>query len=73
VALIANATLPGQQIVRGRLADIASEARARQLTAPALLLIGNVAAFDPTALAPPELAIEDFSAARTPAALGALA
>ena len=72
VALIAHATLPDQQIVRGTLADIAAEARARQLTAPALLLIGNVAAFDPTALAP-ELAIEDFSTARPPAALGALA
>jgi uroporphyrin-III C-methyltransferase/precorrin-2 dehydrogenase/sirohydrochlorin ferrochelatase len=72
VALIAHATLPGQQIVRGTLADIVAEARARQLTAPALLLIGNVAAFDPTAFAP-ELATEDFSAARTPAALGALA
>ena len=72
VAVIAHATLPGQQIVRGTLADIAAEARARQLTAPALLLVGNVAAFDPAAFAP-ELALEDFSAARTPAALGALA
>ena len=72
VALIAHATLPGQQIVRGTLADIVAEARARRLTAPALLLIGNVAAFDPTAFAP-ELATDDFSAARTPEALGALA
>ena len=72
VAVIAHATLPGQQIVRGTLAAIAAAARARQLTAPALLLVGNVAAFDPAAFAP-ELALEDFSAARTPAALGALA
>ena len=72
VAVIAHATLPGQQIVRGTLAAIAAAARARQLTAPALLLVGNVAAFDPAAFAP-ELALEDYSAARTPAALGALA
>jgi uroporphyrin-III C-methyltransferase/precorrin-2 dehydrogenase/sirohydrochlorin ferrochelatase len=63
-ALIAHATLPEQQIVRGTLADIATQARARQLTAPALLLTGNVAAFDPA---------EDLSAARSPTAVGALA
>jgi uroporphyrin-III C-methyltransferase len=71
-ALIAHATLPGQQIVRGTLADIAAQARARQLEAPALLLIGNVAAFDATAAAA-EPASEEFSAARPSAAVGALA
>jgi uroporphyrin-III C-methyltransferase/precorrin-2 dehydrogenase/sirohydrochlorin ferrochelatase len=64
-ALIAHATLPEQQIVRGTLADIVAQARVRQLAAPALLIVGNVAAFDPAA--------EDFGAARPPAAVGALA
>jgi len=48
-ALIAHATLPGQQIVRGTLADILPLARARQLAPPALLIVGNVAAFAATA------------------------
>ena len=71
-ALIAHATLPEQQIVRGTLADIVAQARARQLAAPALLIVGNVAAFDPSAMSL-EPASEDFSAAHTPAAVGALA
>jgi uroporphyrin-III C-methyltransferase/precorrin-2 dehydrogenase/sirohydrochlorin ferrochelatase len=70
--LIAQATRPEQQIVRGTLADIAAQARARQLAAPVLLLIGNVAAFDPAALAA-QPAAEDLSATRAPAVLGALA
>jgi uroporphyrin-III C-methyltransferase / precorrin-2 dehydrogenase / sirohydrochlorin ferrochelatase len=44
-ALIAQATLPGQQIVRGTLADIVVRARTRGLAPPALLVVGNVAAF----------------------------
>lgn len=71
-ALIAHATLPEQQIVRGTLADIVAQARVRQLAAPALLIVGNVAAFDPAAMSA-EPATEDVSAARTPAAVGALA
>jgi uroporphyrin-III C-methyltransferase/precorrin-2 dehydrogenase/sirohydrochlorin ferrochelatase len=71
-ALIAHATLPEQQIVRGTLADVVAQARVRQLAAPALLVVGNVAAFDPAAMSA-ELAQEDFSAVHTPAAAGALA
>jgi uroporphyrin-III C-methyltransferase/precorrin-2 dehydrogenase/sirohydrochlorin ferrochelatase len=44
-ALIAHATLPGQQIVRATLADIVARARTRELAPPALLIVGNVAAF----------------------------
>ena len=46
VALIAQATLPGQQVLRGTLADICSRATAQVITPPALLIVGNVAAFD---------------------------
>jgi siroheme synthase len=44
-ALIERATLPGQRIVRGSLADIASLAVEQQVTPPALLIVGAVAAF----------------------------
>src|SRR5215468_4041842 len=44
-AVIAHASLPEQQIVRGTLADIVARARAQQLAPPALLIVGNVAAF----------------------------
>jgi uroporphyrin-III C-methyltransferase/precorrin-2 dehydrogenase/sirohydrochlorin ferrochelatase len=44
-ALIAHATLPEQQILRGTLADILARAGAQQLAPPALLITGNVAAF----------------------------
>jgi uroporphyrin-III C-methyltransferase/precorrin-2 dehydrogenase/sirohydrochlorin ferrochelatase len=48
-ALIAHATLPGQRIVRGTLADILARAQTQQLAPPALLIVGNVAAFAATA------------------------
>ena len=48
-AVIAHATLPGQQVVRGTLADILARAHARQLAPPALLITGNAAAFAATA------------------------
>ena len=44
-ALIAHATLPEQQIVRGTLADIVARVRTRQIAPPALLIVGNVAAY----------------------------
>jgi uroporphyrinogen III methyltransferase/synthase len=43
VALVRWATLPGQEIVEGMLADIAARARAARLRAPALLIAGRVA------------------------------
>jgi uroporphyrin-III C-methyltransferase / precorrin-2 dehydrogenase / sirohydrochlorin ferrochelatase len=48
-AVIAHATLPEQQIVRGTLADIVARARTQQIVPPALLIVGNVAAFAATA------------------------
>jgi uroporphyrin-III C-methyltransferase / precorrin-2 dehydrogenase / sirohydrochlorin ferrochelatase len=42
VALIAQATLPTQRVVRGTLADIAEAARSGGLGAPALLFVGEV-------------------------------
>jgi len=48
-AIIAHATLPEQQIVRGTLADIVARARTRPLAPPALLIVGNVAGFAATA------------------------
>jgi uroporphyrin-III C-methyltransferase / precorrin-2 dehydrogenase / sirohydrochlorin ferrochelatase len=44
-ALIERATLPGQRIVRGSLADIASLAVEQQVAPPALLIVGAVAGF----------------------------
>jgi uroporphyrin-III C-methyltransferase / precorrin-2 dehydrogenase / sirohydrochlorin ferrochelatase len=44
-ALIARATLPEQQVVRGTLTDIVARVRALEVTPPALLIVGNVAAF----------------------------
>ncbi|MBV8143747.1 MAG: uroporphyrinogen-III C-methyltransferase [Gammaproteobacteria bacterium] len=44
--LIARATLPGQQTVRGTLADIVARVRSLEIDPPALLITGNVAAFD---------------------------
>lgn len=46
MAVIARATLPGQRVVRGTLADIAGRAAAQGIAPPALLIVGNVAAFD---------------------------
>jgi uroporphyrin-III C-methyltransferase/precorrin-2 dehydrogenase/sirohydrochlorin ferrochelatase len=44
-ALIACATLAGQQIVRGTLANIIPRVKTLEITPPALLIVGNVAAF----------------------------
>jgi uroporphyrin-III C-methyltransferase / precorrin-2 dehydrogenase / sirohydrochlorin ferrochelatase len=43
-ALIERATLPGQRVLRARLADIALLARRERIAAPALLIVGPVAA-----------------------------
>jgi uroporphyrin-III C-methyltransferase / precorrin-2 dehydrogenase / sirohydrochlorin ferrochelatase len=57
VAIIERATLPGQRVLRGTLADIAQRALEAQLEAPALLVVGAVAALagadDLSALAAP--------------------
>jgi uroporphyrin-III C-methyltransferase/precorrin-2 dehydrogenase/sirohydrochlorin ferrochelatase len=45
VAIIEKATLPGQRVVRGVLGDIVAQARALKVSAPALLIAGEVAAF----------------------------
>jgi len=44
-AVVAHASLPEQQIVRGTLADIVERAETQQLAPPALLIVGSVAAF----------------------------
>lgn len=69
-AIIAHATCPEQQIVRGTIADIVARARTQQLAPPALLIVGNVAAFAATDSATGST----VAAAATPArAAGALA
>ncbi|NMF86868.1 uroporphyrinogen-III C-methyltransferase [Aromatoleum petrolei] len=50
-AVIAHGTLPTQQQVVGTLADIAERARAAALPTPALIVIGDVAAYAATRLA----------------------
>jgi uroporphyrin-III C-methyltransferase / precorrin-2 dehydrogenase / sirohydrochlorin ferrochelatase len=78
-AVIARATLPNQQIVRGTLADILARVRGLQVTPPALLIVGNVAAFaadlpGSIAAALPAGVAPDFTAPRATAmAAGALA
>ena len=75
-ALIAHATLPAQQIVQGALADIVARAHTRALAPPALLIVGNVAAFSAAADAGgfPAAAGSFTAAASAPAlAAGALA
>ena len=68
-ALISQATLPGQQILRGTLAGIVAQARVQQVAAPAVLIVGNIAAFAAT-----ESLSEYAAATGTPAlAAGALA
>jgi uroporphyrin-III C-methyltransferase / precorrin-2 dehydrogenase / sirohydrochlorin ferrochelatase len=52
-AIIERATLPGQRVLRTRLADVALLARREQVTAPALLVLGRVAA--PAGYAPAEV------------------
>lgn len=52
-AVIAHGTLPTQQQVVGTLADIADRAGEARLPAPALIVIGNVAAYAETRLAIP--------------------
>jgi uroporphyrin-III C-methyltransferase/precorrin-2 dehydrogenase/sirohydrochlorin ferrochelatase len=70
-ALIAHATLPEEQIVRGTLADIGARVRALGVTPPALLIVGNVAAF--AAEAPHGAAEFAPPASRAAVAEGALA
>jgi len=70
-ALIAHATLPEQQIVRGTLADIAARVRALEVAPPALLIVGNVAGF--AAEAPHGAAEFAPPASRAAVAEGALA
>ncbi|MGH8148612.1 MAG: siroheme synthase CysG [Steroidobacteraceae bacterium] len=43
-AVVERATLPGERVLRGTLADIASLARAERIAAPALLIVGDAAA-----------------------------
>ncbi|MBV9696459.1 MAG: uroporphyrinogen-III C-methyltransferase [Gammaproteobacteria bacterium] len=55
VALIERATLPGERVLRGTLADIVARARAASIAAPALLVSGAVAA-EPALVQLPALA-----------------
>ena len=59
-AIIERATLPGQRILRGTLGNIAALAQASEVEPPAILILGDVAAFaaaEPgTASVPPEAA-----------------
>jgi uroporphyrin-III C-methyltransferase/precorrin-2 dehydrogenase/sirohydrochlorin ferrochelatase len=43
VAIVEQATLPGQRVIAGCLADISAQAQQAQIVAPALLIVGEVA------------------------------
>jgi siroheme synthase len=45
VAIIEQATLPAQRVLRSTLAAVSARAAERQIRPPALLITGNVAAF----------------------------
>ena len=75
-AVIARATLPDQQIVRGTLADILARVRELAVAPPALLIVGNVAAFTADATGCISAAfvpsgVADFTAPARPAAVAA--
>jgi uroporphyrin-III C-methyltransferase len=76
-ALIERATLPGQRIVRGSLADIAALAVEQRVAPPALLIVGAVAQFAAGELAdrvlPAALASVTAVAAARPAGAEAFA
>jgi siroheme synthase len=44
-AIIERATLPGERVVSGTLATLEARAAAAKIAAPALLIVGKVAAF----------------------------
>jgi uroporphyrin-III C-methyltransferase / precorrin-2 dehydrogenase / sirohydrochlorin ferrochelatase len=46
-ALVERATLAGERVLRGTLADIVSRARVERVAAPALLIVGDAAAVEP--------------------------
>ncbi len=60
-AIIERATLPDQRVLRGSLNDIVSLARSSGVTAPALFIVGEVAAF-----AAAEVLVSTVAAARLP-------
>ena len=75
-AVIARATLPDQQIVRGTLADILARVRELAVAPPALLIVGNVAAFTADATGCISAAfvpsgVADFTTPARPAAVAA--
>ena len=47
VAIVEQATLPGQRVIAGCLGDICAQAQQAQVVAPALLIVGEVAARAP--------------------------
>ncbi|HKE48348.1 MAG TPA: siroheme synthase CysG [Rhodanobacteraceae bacterium] len=47
-ALVENGSLPQQRVIRGRLDELAERARAEAVQAPALLIVGEVAALAPS-------------------------
>jgi uroporphyrin-III C-methyltransferase len=69
VAVIAQASLPGQQVVRGRLENIAARVAAAHLPNPALIVVGAVAAFGAAErdAGAPGQAEETVAAAQAPA------
>ncbi len=48
-ATVADGSLPGQRVVKATVADIATATSAAGIRAPAITVIGSVAAFDPSA------------------------
>jgi uroporphyrin-III C-methyltransferase/precorrin-2 dehydrogenase/sirohydrochlorin ferrochelatase len=62
VAIVENATLPNQRVVRGTLADIVQRATVSAVVSPALLVIGEVAGLRLDAIAtPPAPALESVA------------
>ena len=65
IAIVERGTLPGQRVVRGRLGQLVLLAESRRITAPAMLIVGEVAALAAApALESPHSPADDCATAR---------
>jgi len=65
IAIVERGTLPGQRVVRGHLGQLVLLAESQRITAPAMLIIGDVTALGATpAFEAPNPLIHDYATAR---------
>lgn len=65
IAIVERGTLPGQRVVRGRLGQLVLLAESRRITAPAMLIVGEVTALGAApALESPKISTDDYATTR---------